>query len=208
MIYTDVPTIRAVQNKLKQLGYVDLSEVDGNLGDMTKDSILIFRRRNRLPLVDQVDDALLEALNDAPDKQLPLRVLNATAENLAPRVEAVRTTVKLKVSTWWGKFWAWFIGLPSGLLTLLAFVVDNFDDAANLVTPVRNVIQDMPGYVWGIGFVFVAFVLGLQALRASKLAHQAEAEIVTGYHEGTVKNDKDKGDVVYNPPVEDGGSAP
>jgi hypothetical protein len=201
MIYTDQPTIEDVQRKLKAKGYVDLSEVDGNLGDMTKDAIVTFRRRNRLPLTDVIDNELLAALETAPDKFLPLRVTTATAANMEPRVDAMRATVKLKISTWWGKFWAWFIGLPSGLLTLLAMVVDNFDDAANLVTPVRNVIQDMPGWVWGIGFVFVAFVLGLQALRASKLAHEAENAMVTGYQQGTVKNDKDKDEVIYSPPA-------
>lgn len=198
MIYNDKEAVWAVQEKLKAKGYTDISEVDGKLGETTKDVILAFRRRNQLPLVDYIDTDFIRVLDQAPDKVVPLRVQNATPEHLESRVAAVATTVAAKKASWWSQFWAWFITIPSGVFTLLILVFQNLESAVNMVRPAKEFLSDVPLLFWGVSIFVVALALAIQSRRTSQLTEETEDRLVEGYREGTVKNDKD---VVYTPPV-------
>jgi peptidoglycan hydrolase-like protein with peptidoglycan-binding domain len=203
-IYTDKDTITKVQTLLKEKGYTDISEVDGKLGDITKDVILAFRRRNRMPLTDQIDDDLLMFLPSAPTKVVPLRVMTADAEHLETRVSAVSSTIQAKAASWWQKFWAWLTAIPAGVFTLLTLMLGNVQQAIETVQPLRNFLTEVPVWVWGGGVFAVALVLALNARKISQQVEKTEDALVTGYREGTVKNDKDvtsQPDIPYNPPT-------
>jgi hypothetical protein len=191
--YTDPETVKFVQMALKEKGYVDVNEVDGKLGGTTMDVILAFRRRNNLPLVPVIDGELMDVLETAPNKELPARVVNVEVEEVKDKVAAAATVAKSQVQSWWAKFWAWAVGLPSFVLALLQAIIANFGDAVNSLQPVRNFLSEVPVSVWLVGFGLVALVLGIQAMRSERLAKEAQKQMVEGYQKGTVKNDADVG---------------
>jgi hypothetical protein len=144
-----------------------------------------------MPLTDQIDDDLLMFLPSAPTKVVPLRVMTADAEHLETRVSAVSSTIQAKAASWWQKFWAWLTAIPAGVFTLLTLMLGNVQQAIETVQPLRNFLTEVPVWVWGGGVFAVALVLALNARKISQQVEKTEDALVTGYREGTVKNDKD-----------------
>ena len=62
-------TVRAVQARLKALGYHEVGTIDGIIGPRTRGAILAFRDDQALPLVPIIDVALEEALETAEPRQ-------------------------------------------------------------------------------------------------------------------------------------------
>lgn len=167
-----------VQKRLLELGYTGSGEPDGNLDFKTQASILNFRNRNGLKLRPTIDDQLLTTLTTAPSIELPLAQVTATAKEVAPKVEAVRTTVRAK---FWAKITAWPSLISAGLLA----IADRFDDAVNMLAPLRSLVYEVPGWAW----------LGAAGVVAAMIAYNAgstEKQLVEGYRAGTVKTDTDK----------------
>lgn len=176
--------VEAVQEKMKSLDYVDGGKVDGHVGDKMMDEILALRRREGLPLVDAngkalgIDAELLAKLQVAAPKVLPIEQVTATSAEIAPKVDAVRTTR-------WAKFWAKVGAWNAGLVTFIFAVLERFEDASKYLTPVKNFAGEVPGYVWigSAGFVaiFLALYLG-----------KTETSLTDAYRSGTVKDDNVK----------------
>lgn len=75
-------SVKAVQQRLKDLGYHEVGQVDGKVGPRTRAAILAFRNDNDLALVPIIDVALTEALERAsPRKIAPVRASGAPAES-------------------------------------------------------------------------------------------------------------------------------
>ena len=75
-------SVKAVQQRLKDLGYHEVGQVDGKVGPRTRAAILAFRNDNDLALVPIIDVALTEALERAsPRKIAPERASGAPAES-------------------------------------------------------------------------------------------------------------------------------
>lgn len=67
-------SVRAVQERLRALGYHEVGSVDGKMGPRTRAAILAFRADNGLDLVPEIDGELSEAiLKAAPRKIAPER---------------------------------------------------------------------------------------------------------------------------------------
>jgi hypothetical protein len=188
--FNDFDTVLMVQKTLKDKGYVDVGEFDGDLGKMTIDAIMSFRTRNNLPLVPVIDNQFLDALERAPQKEIPPRQASASVEHVAERVEAVKKTDQIERVSWWSKFVAWIIGAPSVALAILQAIISNIDDAISAVTPIKDAFgTDIP-ITWMIFiFIAIAIILGYQQYRIGKLSAQVKEELVDGYRVGTVKND-------------------
>lgn len=63
-------SVRAVQERLRALGYHEVGMADGKMGPRTRAAILAFRDDNSLPLVPIIDVALTEALGSATPRQV------------------------------------------------------------------------------------------------------------------------------------------
>ncbi|PVZ48651.1 C40 family peptidase [Thalassobacter stenotrophicus] len=75
-------SVEDVQRRLKELGYHEVGQIDGNIGPRTRAAILAFRQDNNLALVPIIDVALTEALNRAsPRKIAPERASGTPAES-------------------------------------------------------------------------------------------------------------------------------
>lgn len=186
----DEQTVRSVQQMLKDKGWVEINEIDGKLGVVTKDAILSFRTRNNLPLVPTIDAEFIDVLTRAPAKVVPLRQATASPEHIAERVEAVKDVQAIQRQGWWSKLMAWIIGAPSLALTLLGFVIGQLDEAIEAIQPLRNAFGDVIPTPWILLIgALIAFVFGYQQYRISKLTAKVEEQLVDGYRIGTVKND-------------------
>lgn len=174
----NVELVRTVQHRLKELGYHEVGDIDGELGKKTEAAILDFRNRNYLPLTPTIDDSLIRELELARPKQNPIQQETATVGEVSDKVDVVN-------SNWWSKIWAGVLAVPNLLIAAILGVSEQFDDAINLIAPVKQFFYDqpIPGYVWMGG-------VGLIALAIYIMTQKAETELVAGYREGTVKNDK------------------
>jgi hypothetical protein len=75
-------SVAAVQQRLKDLGYHEVGQVDGKVGPRTRAAILAFRNDNDLALVPIVDVALTEALETAAPREItPERASGAPAQS-------------------------------------------------------------------------------------------------------------------------------
>jgi uncharacterized protein (TIGR02594 family) len=63
-------SVEAVQQRLKDLGYHEVGQVDGKVGQRTRAAILAFRNDNSLPLSPIIDVALTEALEHATPRDI------------------------------------------------------------------------------------------------------------------------------------------
>jgi peptidoglycan hydrolase-like protein with peptidoglycan-binding domain len=73
---------RAVQARLKALGYHEVGMIDGIIGPRSRAAILAFRDDQALPLVPIIDVALEEALETAaPRQEAPARVEGVPSES-------------------------------------------------------------------------------------------------------------------------------
>jgi peptidoglycan hydrolase-like protein with peptidoglycan-binding domain len=63
-------SVEAVQQRLKDLGYHEVGQVDGKVGQRTRAAILAFRNDNSLPLSPIIDVALTEALEHVTPRDI------------------------------------------------------------------------------------------------------------------------------------------
>jgi peptidoglycan hydrolase-like protein with peptidoglycan-binding domain len=75
-------SVKAVQARLKDLGYHDVGSIDGSIGPRTRAAILAFRDDHALALVPIIDVALAEALEHAiPRKVAPTRAAGSPEQS-------------------------------------------------------------------------------------------------------------------------------
>lgn len=75
-------SVRAVQERLRALGYHEVGMADGKMGPRTRAAILAFRDDHTLPLVPIIDVALTDALAKATPRQVaPERAAGAPQES-------------------------------------------------------------------------------------------------------------------------------
>lgn len=163
---TDETTVRRVQSDLKNLGYTEVGDIDGEVGRMTRAAILAFRDDNDLPLVNYIDEAMLVAMVRAKPREL------ATARVEAKPAE-VRDQVPEAKAAWWSQIGAWVLGVPAAIGAAISGVLDNLDGARGYLEPLKNFAGDIPPWVW-FGLVGGAAFFVWQNSRKAQIA-SAEA---------------------------------
>lgn len=163
---TDKATIEQVQARLKELGYTEVGDVDGRLGDLTETAILAFRKNAGLPLVPYIDTAMLLALMSAKPRELaPARTEAKPAE--------VREQVPEAKAAWWNQIWAWVLGVPSALGFVGSGVVDNLDGARGFLEPIKQFAGDIPPWVWFLAVGGVALLIWQRSRQGQVASVQA-----------------------------------
>jgi len=101
--------VRALQRKLRALGYASVGNPDGRFGVKTVGALSQFQAHEGLPVTGKYDDATREAMKDAEPIEVPAERKRATASDLA---ESGSKTVKTADR---GSLFAWLKGLVGTL---------------------------------------------------------------------------------------------
>lgn len=165
-IYTDKPTVMTVQTRLKELGYTEVGGIDGRIGTMTKAAILAFRSDNGLELVDHIDANLIESLARAKP-----RVIAPERKEAPPAV--VREKVPEVKANWMTKMFAFVVGIPSFLLSLGDGILSYLDVAVGYLQPVKDMLTDVPLWVWALAIVGGSIVLWRIGSKGEKAGNEA-----------------------------------
>ena len=162
----DKETIKRVQEQLIALGYTEVGGADGKVGTMTRAAIRAFRAENGLPAGDQIDDALLLALQKAKPRELAPERENATDATVREKVPEVQ-------ANWMAKMGAFVVGIPAAIGGLFDGVLGNLGPAAGYIQPIKDYADDVPGWVWLAGLAAIAGGLYLIARRGEKKGVEA-----------------------------------
>lgn len=161
-------TVKSVQRRLRELGYYEAGEIDGDFGDRTTGAVLAFRAAQGLPLITRIDTELLASLAGArPRTVAPQRAEAPLAEIAAkvPAVAAARVAGVLSGSQ----------AAITGAAAVLIGVADNVTAATDRLSPLKLLLASMgtlPAWVWVGAVAAASFVLW----RASVKATQAGAQ--------------------------------
>lgn len=118
------PEVADVQQRLKNLGYFSVGEIDGIKGNKTLEALLAFKRENGLPLNDEIDEATLAALMKAkPRKVSPERA------NAGPEAVAGFETVKAAKATKAGVGAVGALTVAGGTLRELSPLIDGLNSS-------------------------------------------------------------------------------
>lgn len=166
-------TVAFVQARLWELGYTEVGSrdpktgaFDGQLGKMTKTAILAFRNENDLPLSDTIDDSLLIALGQAKPRQLP--------RNDAAPAEVRKAAPEVKTN-WLAKIGAAVVAIPAAVGAFFDGILGNIGAARDYIEPLKDMVGDVPGWVWLVGVAAVAGGLYLVARHGEQKGIEAYA---------------------------------
>ena len=166
-------TVAFVQARLWELGYTEVGSrdpktgaFDGQLGKMTKTAILAFRNENDLPLSDTIDDGLLIALGQAKPRELP--------RNDAAPAEVRKAAPEVKTN-WLAKIGAAVVAIPAAVGAFFDGILGNISAARGYVDPLKDMVGDVPGWVWLVGVAAVAGGLYLVARHGEQKGIEAYA---------------------------------
>ncbi|TIT48451.1 MAG: peptidoglycan-binding protein, partial [Mesorhizobium sp.] len=121
--------------------YTEVGEIDGRLGDFTRNALLAFQTDNGLPLTGVIDHATLAALDTASPRKV------APARETAPP-DLVREKVPEVRSNWLTKVGAFFAGIFALLGSLFDGIVANLGVATDKIEPIKEAFGDVPGWLW------------------------------------------------------------
>lgn len=167
----DNEIVAQVQRRLKELGYTEIGNVDGDFGDFTEKAIIIFRHDAGLPLRGSIDEALLVALAKASPRQVsPARQEATPAE--------VREAVPEAKSNWWTKIIGLWTAAGSAVLAFFNWLFGSITEVRATVKPVADLFGAIP--VWVYALLFVAggvwlYINGRKGEQASVAAVQEGA---------------------------------
>lgn len=173
---TQEEQIEYVQKRLRELGYYEVGDVDGDFGRRSRDALNAFKADNDLPLVtslepdENITNEVVLALYDAKPRAIGERRARATAADLAPKSRTVWMTIRSKVVSMASAIGSFFVAAFYG-------VVEWFQDAYEYTEPFRNALYHIPPWFW-FGMA------GVIALIIWRLNSNIETRVVEDYRRG------------------------
>jgi GH24 family phage-related lysozyme (muramidase) len=167
---TDEKTVSLVQTMLRNIGYAEVGQPNGQIGEFTKTAVLAFRSSNGLPPGDHIDDELISALVRAEPRKLPETRTEATPAEVREKVPEAK-------ASWQGKVAGLWTAAVTGVSAVVSGAMDYLGDAKGYLEPVREFAGDVPGWVW-----FAA--VGIGAFALSRVLQKGEAASVEAFQEG------------------------
>jgi len=147
--------VAAVQQALRDKGYVMVGRVDGRLGKDTRMAISAYQRENGLPDTGEATGELLAAILAGPMREVAEERAKASPKEIREQVPEVR-------STWLGQVWAVILGALGVLWTVIKGVLENLPGAQEIVQPALHVLGDVPPVFYGVIAVAVAGAIWMQ----------------------------------------------
>lgn len=162
--------VEYVQRRLRELGYYEVGEVDGEFGSRARGALLAFKADNGHPLTPEIDNDTILALYNAKPRVVGESRGKATAADLAPRSKTVWMAVRSKVASMASAIVSFAIAAFYGL-------VDGFQDAYEKTEPFRTALSHIhPGVWFGLA--------GGIALVIWRMNANVERRVVADYRKG------------------------
>lgn len=134
-----------VQQKLQQLGYYEVGQPDGEWGGKTTAAIAAFKNDRGLDGSPTIDAALMEEFErcfaDGWSRPISPARATITAEKMAPKVPAVRQSLRQWAIAKWTAFSSFVTGAFIGISNQVGGVSD-------YVRPLKALFLDVPGWLW------------------------------------------------------------
>lgn len=159
----DPGAVRALQQRLRDLGYAEVGRVDGAWGPRTIAGLAAFQATMGLPVSGTLDPASAAALATAPARPVASARAGLTARALVAQGDGVTAAVG------WSKCGAVLLGAPAVLLGSL----DQVPEAMGRLAAVRAALDALPPWLWPLAVGAVA--LGLYMIAARAQGAQVEA---------------------------------
>lgn len=153
-VITDPVRIEKMQTDLRDLGYTEVGEPDGRIGELTQTAILAFRNEHGLPLTPTIDAELLAAIDQAEPREMSVKRAEAKPAEVRAKVPEAR-------ASFWSQAWAWVLGIPATVGTVISGAIEAIPGAKDTLAPVKDIATDVPGWMWfaAVGGVALAIVL-------------------------------------------------
>lgn len=168
--FTDAATVKAVQSRLRDLGYTEVGNVDGKMGQMTRAAILVFRDDQGMALEPVIDQALLDTLKAAPHRSLAKERGEASPKKVREQVPEVRSNFITKIVSMISGFFAAVAAAINGIM-------ENFSEARGYIDPVMAYLSSIPGWVFLLVIAAIALALYL-------VARKGETAGIDAYQQG------------------------
>lgn len=163
--------VAQVQRRLRELGYTEVGNVDGNFGDITEKAILIFQADVPMALTGTITADLLVALTTAQARKLPEARTEATPVQVRDKVPEAKTT-------WFTKMGAGLAGVGTAGVAAVNWLISSFGDARNAIEPITDMLGEVPAWAW-IGLLAAGFG------SVWYMTHRAGKQITNAYQEGS-----------------------
>ncbi|MFG1247260.1 peptidoglycan-binding protein [Xanthobacter flavus] len=151
------PEVRALQQRLRDLGYSEVGRVDGLWGPRTVAGVSAFQATADLPITGQLDTATAAALAVAPPRPIGTSRDNTTASTLREHGDAVaKSAFRTRVTAVLGGVSAFVLGVVQQIDTALGYV--------------GSLASSVPMWVYVGAAVGVAVALYLNARNTEKAA--------------------------------------
>ncbi len=175
--------VELIQRQLIDLKYFEVGDPDGKRGGKFVAGVAAFMNdRGKDPNQGLITPELKAELSRAKAERLPngqpwSRPIapgraNATAKDIAPKVESVN-------QTWYTKLWAYILGIPSAAVAAFKSMFGDYNDPSSYIYQVKSFFGSIP--VEYYAFV-AAGIAGLILWQATK----AQNATVKDYNEGKI----------------------
>ncbi|MFG1432854.1 peptidoglycan-binding protein [Xanthobacter sp. V2C-8] len=163
----DPGAVRALQQRLRDLGYAEVGQADGVFGPRTTAGVAAFQATAGLPVSGRLDAGTAAALATAAPRPVAPERARLTAGALAAKGDAV------VAAAGWSKRGALLLGAPAVLLGVL----EQVPEALGRLAALRDALGGLPSWSWPLAVAAVA--AGLYTL-----AHRAETAEVEAVRTG------------------------
>lgn len=162
----DAETLRAVQSKLRELGYTEVGKVDGAWGTRTRAAVLAFRYDHGMPLTAEIDDDFLAALMVGRKRDIGEARASTTAKDLR---DAGSRTVAAADKTEG-------VGILGGILGALGVAAEadwlTLPDAIETLKPIIDTLSGFSPVVLVVAGVFI--LLQQRQIKNARVADERE----------------------------------
>jgi muramidase (phage lysozyme) len=161
--------VAQVQRRLRELGYSEVGNVDGDFGTLTEKAILIFRHDAGLPLSGAIDQPLLVALAKAQPREMPAGRAEATPKE-------VREVAPEAKANWFSKVAGFFGAITGALVAFVNWMIGSIGEIRDFVQPGLDLLAGVPVWVYALVFAAGALWLYLNGRKGEQASIEAVQE--------------------------------
>jgi hypothetical protein len=167
--------VKAIQQRLRDLGWYSVGKVDGMWGPATTGAIASFQASEGLTVNGLYDDATRRAMQTAPKREVSLARETTTVDDLRKQGSQIVTEqddVKTTSSV---------VGGAGVVAATVGVVTEHFESAWSMLLPIREAFDSVPLWAWGLMAAGLAYYYHYKANKTQEVRLVAER---IGLHNG------------------------